>query len=417
MKRRKLATVVVLLGLLPSACARQGNGTDAEATATAEALATLPAVVAGTNVVAEARVVPVRHVTMGFATSGQLERVMVEEGDRVAAGQVLLRLASGRQAAAVLQAEAELSSARAQLALLEAGTRAEDLAAAEAAVRSAAAAVDAARGAWAASTAALAKLDAGPTWEELAIVERRVEEAKNALWGAQSRRDSICGRVPKYADPADCDGARAAVQQAEEEVRIAELTLHQAMAGPRAEDRAAAQAAVQQARGQWTAAQERQAEAQANLERLRNGAHPAELEAARARVDQALAALEQARLNLDDTELRAPFAGTVMALSVKEGETVLAGAPVLQLADTSSWLVETEDLTELNVVDIQVGDRAEVTFDALPDVTLEGRVSRIDGVGRDRLGDIVYTVVIAPTRHEPRLRWNMTAVVRLVGEE
>ncbi len=415
MDRGMCATWGLLASLVVSGCGQLGERTDAAATATAQAAATLPAVAGEGVVIAEGRVVPARHLTMGFPVSGQITRILVDEGDQVTQGQVLVRLDSARQAAAVLQAQAELESARAQLALLESGARPEDIAAAEAAVTAAAAAANSARGMLSASSAALAKLDAGLTWEELAIVERRLEGAKNALWGAQSRRDTICGRVPTLADQADCDGARAAVGQAEEEVRIAELNLRSAMAAPRAEDRAAALAAVQQARGQWDAAQARQAEAEAALERLQNGAQPAELEMARARVDQALAALEQAQLNLDETQLRAPFAGYVMSLAAKEGETVLAGAPVLQLADTSRWLVETEDLTELSVVRLEVGNPAEISFDALPGVTLDGRVIRIGQVGRDRLGDIVYTVVVAPLRHEARLRWNMTAVVRIEG--
>lgn len=413
MDRWKLGFTVLALGALVVGCERRQAVSDVDATATAQAVGTLPPVAAGSEVIAEARVVPVRHLTMGFPVGGQVARVLVSEGETVASGQVLIRLDSGRQAAALLQAQAELEAARASLEALQSSPRPEEVAAAEAAVRAAQGAVESARGALAASNAALKKLEAGASWEELAIAERRVEEAKNALWGAQSRRDSICGRVPKYADQADCDGARAAVQQAEEEVRIAELSLHQLMAGPRAEDRAAALGAVRQSQGQLAAAEARQAEAQAALDRLRQGAEPEQLRAAQARVDQALAALEQAKLALDDTELRAPFGGIVAELLVRAGETVLAGAPVLRLADTSAWVIETEDLSELNVVHVQVGDQAEITFDALPDVKLSGRVTRVSQVGRDRLGDIVYTVVVTPTRHEPRLRWNMTAVVRV----
>jgi HlyD family secretion protein len=52
-----------------------------------------------------------------------------------------------------------------------------------------------------------------------------------------------------------------------------------------------------------------------------------------------------------------------------------------------------------------------VTFDALPDVSLPGTVTRIKPLGTNRQGDIVYTVVVALQKEEAQLRWNMTAVV------
>ena len=54
-----------------------------------------------------------------------------------------------------------------------------------------------------------------------------------------------------------------------------------------------------------------------------------------------------------------------------------------------------------------------VTFDALPDLELTGRVSAVEPYGESRQGDIVYTVVVMLDRQDPRLRWNMTAKVSI----
>jgi len=91
----------------------------------------------------------------------------------------------------------------------------------------------------------------------------------------------------------------------------------------------------------------------------------------------------------------------------------LAGptGPAIILADLSSWRVETEDLTELEVVKLSAGQAVTVTFDALPDVSLPGTITQIKPMGSNRQGDIVYTVVVALQKEEPRLRWNMTAVM------
>ena len=80
-----------------------------------------------------------------------------------------------------------------------------------------------------------------------------------------------------------------------------------------------------------------------------------------------------------------------------------------QLADLATLQVETDDLTELNVVRVQEGAPATVTFDALPGLTLTGKVVRIKPLGENKQGDMTYTVVIQPDQLDDRLRWNMTA--------
>jgi HlyD family secretion protein len=155
----------------------------------------------------------------------------------------------------------------------------------------------------------------------------------------------------------------------------------------------------------------RQVEAQ--LELLMAGVRDEEIAAAAAGVAEAEAALQQIRASLADTELRAPFAGTLAALHVKAGEQVVAGMPVAELADLTSWQVETDDLTELDIVQVQEGDPALVTFDAIGDLALEGNVLRVKPIGQEKLGDITYTVVVGLAEQDPRLRWNMTAVVTI----
>jgi HlyD family secretion protein len=132
---------------------------------------------------------------------------------------------------------------------------------------------------------------------------------------------------------------------------------------------------------------------------------------------QAQAAYDQARSALQDAQLVAPFNGTVTQVMASLGERVAPSAPVLQLADLSELQIETDDLTELSVVRIDEGARALVRFDALDDLELKGTVTRIRPVGEDKLGDIIYLVVIALDEQDPRLRWNMTATVELPDAE
>ncbi len=388
-----------------------------EADPTATPVATEPAVVAGRRVLAEARVVPARHASLSSSSGGQVASVPVAEGDQVEEGEVLLRLDSARQAAAVLQAEANCDVAVAELERLEAGATAQQIVAASAGVEAARAAAQSVEALVTAANANLAKLQSGATAEERAIAERRVKEAENLLWGAQGQRDSVCGQVGNYGvTQADCDTAEAAVGQAYEAVQIAKLDAQRVRSGTREEDRIAAVAAVTEAEGRLRSAEASVAEAEAALGQLLAGPSSEELAVARARVDQASAALELARLDMEDTLVRAPFRGTIAELMIGTGELAGPGVPIAVLADLSEFKIETEDLTELNVLEVAEGDAARITFDGIPDLELEGQVAFVKPVGRDRLGDVVYTVVIVPSSQDPRLRWNMTAVVDITHE-
>ncbi len=87
--------------------------------------------------------------------------------------------------------------------------------------------------------------------------------------------------------------------------------------------------------------------------------------------------------------------------------------PVAWLADLSEWQIETDDLTELNVVNVEVGAPAAITFDAIPDLELPGTVVHVGAIGENKMGDITYTVIVAPDEHDDRLRWGMTALVTI----
>ena len=156
--------------------------------------------------------------------------------------------------------------------------------------------------------------------------------------------------------------------------------------------------------------------AEADLALRQAGARPETILAAEADLTDAQTNLMQRHVDLHDAELRAPFAGTIASLDLEVGEQVSMGVPVVRLADQSEWLIETDDLTEINVVFVQEGDRAAIAIDALPDAELEGTVVRIKPLGENKQGDITYTATIKPDTVDDRLRWNMTASVTIQSE-
>jgi HlyD family secretion protein len=143
----------------------------------------------------------------------------------------------------------------------------------------------------------------------------------------------------------------------------------------------------------------------------------AELRLAQAERDVAASRLTEAQVALRQTELRAPFAGTVALVNVERGEQAAGGQPLVTIGDLSGWLVETTDLSELEVVRVAVGDAATVTFEALPDLVLSGHVDRIQVRGTGDAGNVVFAVAIKPDAHNPQLRWNMTATVRITPSD
>lgn len=119
-----------------------------------------------------------------------------------------------------------------------------------------------------------------------------------------------------------------------------------------------------------------------------------------------------ARAALANAEVRAPFAGVITKLSLKVGEFASAGQPVVTIADLSSWVVKTTDLTEIDVVKLKEGQPVTVTLDAIPDVELKGNVLSISQTFSENQGDVVYEVTVLLTDTNPAMRWGMTSAVK-----
>jgi multidrug resistance efflux pump len=156
--------------------------------------------------------------------------------------------------------------------------------------------------------------------------------------------------------------------------------------------------------------------AEANLAQLKSDPRASDLALAKAQVQAAEVGIREAKLALERATLVAPMAGTVAQVNLKAGQAPDASGPALILADFSAWQIETTDLTELSVGRIKVGDPAKLTFDALADVELAGRVTKIAAIGQNQQGDITYTVTITPDTQDAPLRWNMTAGVSITPE-
>jgi multidrug resistance efflux pump len=237
--------------------------------------------------------------------------------------------------------------------------------------------------------------DVGETPQAIAL-----EQATLALDAAQARYDRLV------------NGATAEeISVAQGGVTEALAALEAVKAGPTEEAIAVAEAGV--------------AEAETALETVLAGATDEEIAIAEAGVAEAEAALVSAQLALDvaltaleDYELTAPFAGDVARVETEVGEMVAPGTPVVSLGDSSTWFVETDDLTEIDVVQVTAGQPAKVTIDAIPDRDLNGVVTKIAPRSETKRGDVTYTVTIELTDVDSApLRWGLTAFVDINVEE
>jgi multidrug efflux pump subunit AcrA (membrane-fusion protein) len=372
-------------------------------------------VTAGDQVVAEGRVVPVRGVTLSSQTGGVVAETLAQDGDQVAAGGLILRFDGARQAAAaVLQAEAGLRRARARVAELRAGARPQDLAAARAAVAAAQARYNQIASGARTQERAQAQAQVEQAERRADAARQRVAQAESALRLAESdlqRLEQLLAQQAVARQSVDQARERVTVARSDLEAARAELGAASAQASAAREQRSLVQAGARKEEIEAAAADLRRAQAQLDL--LIAGTRPETVAAAQADVAGAAAALKQAQAALQQTEVRAPLAGTVAWFGPKRGEFVAPGAPIARVGDLSVWQVETTDLTELSVANVRIGRAATVTVDGIPGLSLVGSVSKIKAFGENRQGDIVYTVVVTLNQQDPRLRWNMTASVSI----
>jgi HlyD family secretion protein len=338
--------------------------------------------------------IPSTEVDLSFSTGSVLVEVAVEVGDRVEAGDVLARLDDTDARSEVAQAEINLRLAELELATLTKEPDAAELAAAEASLADAQATLDdlitpptaeelaAARDNLLSAQKTLESLLAGPTHEEILIAKADLQTAEIDLQEAQAAYDQVAWRPGVSATSEAMELWRAGTAYEK-----AKATYDQTVAGSTEEELAAARASVAEAQSgldtleqgsdpeELAAAQAKVDQAQAELDALLAGASSEDLEAAELDVEQARITLASAQAQLEDTVLKAPFAGIVTAVEAQAGENVGTEA-IITLADLDHPLIELY-LDETDLDKIAVDYEVEVIFDALPDETFRGHVVQV----------------------------------------
>lgn len=390
--RRPIVITLLLGAAVLSACGGQAQPTPEQAG--------VPVVTDELLVMVDGRLNPARSVHLSFSSGGEIAEVLVAEGDRVEAGQPIIRLDEAEQlGAAVAAAEYELTSARLALqslydgAALKASQAQLELANARDALREAERKWQNQQEGQRASSVTIKAAEA-----ELALAESQMEHTKRVYGGFSGRSSDDPARAQAYKNYA------AAYQRYQR--ALANLNWY---TGHPTEIQAAildaevvlAQAQVESAERVWRDWAE--------------GPSADELALAKSRVANAQAQLQAAEAALAALDVNAPFDGTIADLLVQEGELAAPGQPAVVLADFSSWKIDTENLTEIDMPLIALGSGVRIGFDAFPELELPGRVSAISPVYEMKSGDVTYAVEIDLLEGHEGLQWGMTAVVTFDG--
>ena len=158
------------------------------------------------------------------------------------------------------------------------------------------------------------------------------------------------------------------------------------------------------------------AAAQAQLALLKRiGSKQDQLEGAQADVDRAQAIVAQAKVRLSQASLHTPIDGTVVSVGIAPGETANPGQVIITVANLSHMRIETTDLSERDILAVEIGQNAIVFIEALND-SFEGQVIDIDRQAETFGGDVTYKVTINLEDQPNGLRWGMSAEVGIHSE-
>ncbi len=383
-KRTKiiLGIVIVLIGVgVVIVTNTQSNAAQADVELGQVTRATLSAVVESSGSAA-----PESTIALSFDTAGTVAAVNVQPGDRVKQGDVLAELDTSNLELQAAQQEQAYLIQQASYSMTIQPDPAE-VTAAQMALSNASAAYQLAQQKYAVNST-----------DQVMLSCLNVDNAKKTYDDALSAynnylsdwRVQVYGTYEVSPQKAQLERAKAAYDQA-----VANCNL--------AKNSASDESSVKSA---WAQVQS----AQAALDNL---VTPSELTlaTAQAQLDKASQSLEQARRQLDKARILAPFDGVVTQVSAVVGGPG-SGASI-ELADAGRYHADVL-IDETEIAQAQIGQKAEITFDALPDVSVTGSVSRIDPAGTISQGVVNYTVRVDLDPTEAALRIDMTANVRVI---
>ncbi|HEY3328832.1 MAG TPA: efflux RND transporter periplasmic adaptor subunit [Capsulimonadaceae bacterium] len=310
-------------------------------------------------------------------TPGRVVTVAAKEGDRVRRGQALITLDARDLDAGIAQAQAGVNSATVAFGSAAENERMTEATTA-AQITAAQAQVGQAQAALATANARRDLVNAGPRPQERAAAAQNVARANASLVLARKTYDRMAYLYKSDAISAQqLDGARSEYDAAQAAYQSATQNQSMVDEGSRAEDKAAADAAVRQA--QAALDQARAGLVQANAAAMQVNVRRADVQAAKAQIGSAKAALGAAVANRSYSVITAPFDGIVSQRLADPGSMAGPGVPLLHLqgGDLRLDAVVPESAVKL----VHKGGQLPVLLDALGPTPLVATIVSISPQG------------------------------------
>src|SRR5215216_922576 len=267
--------------------------------------------------------------TLTWKTSGVVEEVTVKGGDKVKAGDVLMKLKTSSVSSSVISAQADLANAQKDLENVKSSST--DL-----------------------SQAVIDLKDAQEAYDKAANYllylqnSKKVPQSETHLF-LETKRNSwmYVYKTKTFKGPAPQDW----ITDAENDLALKTSQLE---------------------------------DAQRTYDRLKEGSNSQDVVAAQAKVDAAQA-------TVDSMSIIAPFDGEVLYVKSQPGDVVEASTSAINVADLDHLYVKTQ-VDESDVANVKVGQPADVTLDALTGLNFKGKVMAMNPVGEVVSGLVKYAV-------------------------
>jgi len=156
------------------------------------------------------------------------------------------------------------------------------------------------------------------------------------------------------------------------------------------------------------------AEKTQSLADLKSGADVLDVRTQQLNVKQKQNSLLDAQMKLSDYSIRAPFDGVIAAVSIKKGDSLSSGTAAFTFI-TKQKLAEIS-LNEVDVAKVKIGQKVNITFDAIDGLSISGQVSDMDLIGTATQGVVNYNIKISFDTQDDRVKTGMSLSVAIITD-
>ncbi|HWQ40914.1 MAG TPA: biotin/lipoyl-binding protein [Desulfosporosinus sp.] len=320
-------------------------------------------------------------IPLQFSNNGQVVELNIKDGDSVKKGQVLARIDDADLKTAVVQQQANLTTAQAKLKSLQEGFNAQTKADAQSALAKAEQEVTSAQ-----QSLTTAQQNAEQSYlnNQVSLAEQNVKQASDDLGKAQQSGTA----------------SSTALNQALEAL----TTAQNAKNGGAAQTLASVQAQYRSAQADLTAAQYK-------VKQQESGPTAADVQSAQASIVQAQAQLDSANTKLAEATILAPTDAVVIdsGLQLYQYTTDDSMITITPSEGTGSNLEVAATIDQADIAQVKIGQTVDITLDAYPDEHSSGTVSLVALQGSTASNVTTFEVTVAIEKASDKLRSGMNA--------